>query len=235
VGLGGKPTRKNITAQVVEVLKGDKETKQVLIVADVFKTGQNEQIMVEQKTSNFTRRYGVPFNLPKDKDALVFLTTAKGSGEGEKKEWQLLQPVLVGAPRESVAAATEAIRTAAEWSKDPELSAEDAAAIDKLIADLGDKVFATREAATEALIARGEAVRGKIRAAQKSQDPEVRERAGHILDAITPAFLKGSPASDPATGMMVPGANGVMIMQQIQQGGGQVKIEMRAGAADGAE
>lgn len=62
----------------------------------------------------------------------------------------------------------------------------DAAAVDRLLADLTSETFATREAATAGLIAAGDAAEGKVRAyLAATPDPEGRLRAGQILVTIS--------------------------------------------------
>jgi len=59
-----------------------------------------------------------------------------------------------------------------------------AAAIEGLIADLGSDDFETRDSASDRLTAMGGAVRKRVESALTSSDPEVRLRAGNILEAL---------------------------------------------------
>jgi DNA-binding transcriptional ArsR family regulator len=214
---------KTISADVVELLKGDKDAKALKIVAQVRKVGNQEHLMitVERQVGNATYKtiQSVPFTLAKDKESLVFLKLLReekdDAGKVTGKVWSLTQPLCDGAPKETVAAAKEALKKLADWEKAPELSAEDAAAIDALVKQLGSDSFETREKATKALTAKGEIARGKLREATKSSDAETGERANRILEAITPAYLKGQQTStDPSTGVqLIQGGAGVQVIQ----------------------
>jgi len=58
------------------------------------------------------------------------------------------------------------------------------AAVDALVKDLGSDDFKIREAATESLIALGDAAKPALEAALKSADPEVKSRAERCLKSI---------------------------------------------------
>ena len=73
------------------------------------------------------------------------------------------------------------------WSAAPSQPARppwQAAAIEGLIADLGSDDFETRDSASDRLTAMGGAVRKRVESALTSSDPEVRLRAGNILEAL---------------------------------------------------
>ena len=222
---------KTVSAEVVELLKGDKEAKSLQIVAQVRKTGNQEQLMVtvERRMNNgasFRTTQMVPFTLAKDKESLVFLKLLREekdeAGKVTGKVWSLVPPVPDGAPKESQEAVRAALRKLADWEKAPELSAEEAAALDALVKQLGSDSFETREKATKALTEKGEVARGKLREAGKSADAETRERAARVLEAITPEYLKAQPATDPSTGVQIfqgGGGAGVQIIQMEVQAG----------------
>ena len=230
VRIGGmQPTKeKLISAEVSEVLKGDKETKAVRIKASVMQAGQAEYLIIAVERDvnqgglqrKWRQPYSVSMTLAKGKSSLVFLKVAEekkdDAGKVVERSYALLQPVLDGAPEKAVAAARAAVKTIEEWNNPPRLSAEDEAAVAKLIKQMGDNDFAEREAATKALIARGPAVRALVEAATKSEDPEIKQRAAQVLEAVKPESLK--PAADPSSGfpgMMMQMNNGVRF--QVQQ------------------
>jgi hypothetical protein len=70
-------------------------------------------------------------------------------------------------------------------SEPPKFSAPVAAAVRKLMGDLGSDDYETREAASRALAAMGDAVRAEIEPATRSRDPEVRCRAQDLLEALS--------------------------------------------------
>jgi hypothetical protein len=224
---GWQTVEKTISAEVVELLKGDKETKALKIVAQIRKIGNQEHLMVTvdrvMPGGGVARTtQSVPFNLAKDKETLVFLKLLREekdeAGKVTGRVWSLLPPIPDGAAKETVDAARAALKKVADWEKAPELGADEAAAIDKLIKELGSDDFATREKASKALIDKGDVVRGKAREALKSPDAETAARAGTILEAITPAFLKKGDAANPSTGI------------QLFQGGAQIiQMEVRVG------
>lgn len=104
--------------------------------------------------------------------------------------------------------ATALILIAAVWAGGAEPATRpvvEEAAIARLITDLGSDAFATREAATAALLKAGKAAEAQLRqAAEKATDAEVRNRAtvvlarladsaggGKVLRAVTPALTNG--------------------------------------------
>ncbi|HOX06093.1 MAG TPA: HEAT repeat domain-containing protein [Planctomycetota bacterium] len=234
-GMGG--TEKLVSAEVTEVLRGDKEVKAVRIQASTFKNGATEMMLVnldqEWKDPNgamvrrFSRQTTVPFTLAKDKTALVFLKAVEnkkgddGKDAGDAKPavrlYKLVLPLLDGVPEKALAAAREAVKRLADWDNPPKLSAEDQAAVEKLVKELGSDDYATREAATKALSAKGPAIKPLMEAAAKgSADPEVKQRAGQVLEAIKPESLK---PPDPSAGF---GSGGGVIMMQ---NGVQVQVQ----------
>jgi len=115
-----------------------------------------------------------------------------------------------------VAAVKAEAKRIEEWNNPPKLSAGDEAEVAKLIKQLGDNDYAVREAATKALSAKGPAVKALVEAAAKSEDPEIKQRAAQVLEAVKPESLK--PAADPSSGfpgMMMQMNNGVRF--QVQQ------------------
>jgi hypothetical protein len=147
------------------------------------------------------RNPSCPFALEKDKTALVFLRAAERAGEEGKpaeKVWWPAGPFFAGAPDAAVKAVRETLTSLAAWETPPKLSAEDEAAVRKLVAELGSAEFARREAATKALVARGAAVKPLIEEALKtSSDPEVKTRAEQVLEELRPEILKPDPAAQP--------------------------------------
>jgi hypothetical protein len=75
-----------------------------------------------------------------------------------------------------------------------EPSAEEAARIAKLVAELGSDEWARREAAGKALAEAGRTALGALRKALASPDPEIVERAAAVLKAIEAAAVK--PVAD---------------------------------------
>lgn len=227
----GGGEEKTVSAEVTEVLRGDKDLKDVKFTVMVFKQGEREMMLITVKQERnvggnrmqWTQSTAVPFPLAKDKKALVFLKK-----EGEKKdadgkvverEWSLLEGRLFGEPLEKpLAAANSALKKLAEWDLPPKLSAEDEAAVRQLIADLGSETFATRENATKALIEKGAGVKALVEeAAKNSADAEVKQRAGQILESLKPDMLKGSDSG------AADGNRTIMF-----QGGGVVEMKLDA-------
>ena len=66
--------------------------------------------------------------------------------------------------------------------------------IAKIVRDLGHASFAQREEAMQLLWSRGESAELAVRAAQRSQDPEVARRARHILDKYRGGNYPDTPA-----------------------------------------
>jgi hypothetical protein len=79
----------------------------------------------------------------------------------------------------------EAVKLIAEQLKP--VPAADAAAVKRLIAELGDDEFATRERAERRLRELGESVEGDLRAAARAHDPEVRGRAAALVKKLDAA------------------------------------------------
>jgi hypothetical protein len=224
---------KTVSAEVVEVLRGDKDVKSVKFPVTVFKQGDKEMMMITVKRERnvggnkmqWVQSTGVPFPLAKDKNALVFLKKEgeKKDAEGKvvEREWSLVEGRLFGEPLEKpLAAAKEALKKIAEWENPPKLSAEDEAAVKKLIAELGSEVFATRENATKALIDKGGAVKPLVEeAAKNSTDAEVKQRCDKILEALKPEMLKGPEANAGA-------GDGIFTIQGAGGGVVQMHVEM---------
>jgi hypothetical protein len=199
----------------------------------VFKQGDKEMMMITVKRERnvggnkmqWVQSTGVPFPLAKDKNALVFLKKEgeKKDAEGKvvEREWSLVEGRLFGEPLEKpLAAAKEALKKIAEWENPPKLSAEDEAAVKKLIAELGSEVFATRENATKALIDKGGAVKPLVEeAAKNSTDAEVKQRCDKILEALKPEMLKGPEANAGA-------GDGIFTIQGAGGGVVQMHVEM---------
>jgi hypothetical protein len=237
VRIGGMQAAKEklISAEVSEVLRGDKEAKTVRIRVSVMQAGQAEYLVLnldrEFKDPNgnvqrkWRQQYTLPMTLAKGKSSLVFLKVAEekkdDAGKVVERVYSLLQPVLDGAPEKAVAAVKAEAKRIEEWNSPPKLSAGDEAEVGKLIKQLGDNDYAVREAATKALSAKGPAVKALVEAAAKSEDPEIKQRAAQVLEAVKPESLK--PAADPSSGF--PGVGGGMMLQN----GGQIfKFQMQA-------
>jgi len=236
VRIGGMQPAKEklISAEVSDVLRGDKEAKTVRIKANVMQAGQAEYLVLgldrEFKDPNgnvqrkWRQQYTLPMTLAKGKSSLVFLKVAEekkdDAGKVVERSYSLLQPVLDGAPEKAVAAVKAAVKQLEEWSNPPKLSAEDEAAVARLIKQLGDNDYAVREAATKALSAKGPAVRALVEAATKSEDPEIKQRAAQVLEAVKPESLK--PAADPSSSF--PGMGGGIM---LQGGAGVVQFKVQ--------
>lgn len=237
VRIGGMQAarEKLISAEVSEVLRGDKEAKTVRIKASVMQAGQAEYLVLnldrEFKDANgnvqrkWRQQYTLPMTLAKGKSSLVFLKVAEekkdDAGKVVERFYSLVQPVLDGAPEKAVAAVKAEAKRIEEWNNPPKLSAGDEAEVGKLIKQLGDNDYAVREAATKALSAKGPAVKALMEAAAKSEDPEIKQRAAQVLEAVKPESLK--PTADPSSGF--PGVGGGMMLQN----GGQIfKFQMQA-------
>jgi len=227
---------KTIRAEVTELLRGEgaaKDAKAVAIKAQVMSTGKREQLLItvdrEFKTPDgnvarrFTQQTSVPFTLEKGKSSLVFLKL-----DGERKDadgkvverfYKLVPPVLDGAPEKALAAAREALKQIAEWNSPPKLADGERAAVEQLIKQLGDDAFETREAATKALIARGAAVKELVEAAARSDDPEIKQRAEQVIEAVKPESLKPQDQTN-----AWPGGGAIM----MQNGGVQVQMRQMA-------
>jgi len=230
---GMATTPKIVTAEVTELLKGDKEVKTVKFSVPVMKQGNKEMMLVtrtvDQMAGNarFRRSFQqwVPFELAKDKPALVFLkkTGEKKDADGKvvEREWAVEGPLFGTAPEKATAAARDALKKIAEWDNPPKLSAEDQAAVKQLIADLGSDDFATREAATKALVAKGGGVKPLVEEALKaSKDPEIKQRAEKVIEDLKPEAVKtGDPnaAGDFNKGVIF-GAGGGAVQFQMQAG-----------------
>lgn len=208
-GVAGGPQKEIvISAEAVDILKGDKDVKEIKIRANVMDAGKQQMLVVtETRESNdgnggvfkFQQTYTLPLTLAKDKQSLIFLKVADvrkdASGKVLERSYTLMPPLPDGAPEKTVAAVKDALKRIAEWENPPKLSADDEAAVKKLIADLGNNSFETREAATKALTEKGGMVRALVaEAAKSSTDAEVKQRAENILEAIKPEFLKAEPA-----------------------------------------
>jgi hypothetical protein len=90
--------------------------------------------------------------------------------------------ILAAAPARAAPLIRAAVRPAAPV---------DAAAVDRLLADLASETFATREKATAGLIAAGDAAEEKVRAfLVATPSPEARQRAAQVLGAVS-----GPPAT----------------------------------------
>jgi len=202
-----KIKKRRIEAEVTEVLRGDREIKKVsLTVWTSMATGKELMVVIDTAgmaaSTPFKVHYrnpSCPFALEKGGTAIVFLRVQeKAAGEDKPAErvWWPAGPFFAGAPKAAIAAVKETLARLAAWENPPKLSAEDEAAVRKLIADLASDDYDTREAATKALVGRGTGVRPLLEEALKnSSDLEVKARAGRVLDELQPDILKSDPSA----------------------------------------
>ena len=235
---GAAQKEKTLAAEVSEVLKGDKATRTVKARFATAELANKREMLVFPIEQSFadgqgnvqkvTRIQYLPLTLVKDAQVMLFL---KAPGAGREKDagdkqaervWELVAPPVKDPAERALAAVKDALQKIADWENPPKLSAADEAEVQKLIADLGSKDYATREAASKALIARGGVVKPLVEAAAKSPDPEVQQRAKDILEALKPECLKpaSSSPSGPGNVMRFQGGVGVGAVQvQVIQGG----------------
>ncbi len=228
---------KEVNGEVIQMLHGKDSAKTVKFLVNVRGEGKAARAIFQQTQENgdpaigmqgsFTRSTSVPFTLAAGKKSLVFLKLEReikdDEGKVTERIYRLLPPLVDGVPEKTIALVREALKKLAEWEKAPKLTAEQAGKIAALITQLGDDDYEVREKATKDLIARGAIVRGKVREALESTDPEVKKRAEQIMEAIKPVGLKPGNSSTTTT----TNPNGVMI---IRDGGNvQMKVQMRAG------
>lgn len=213
---GGEPTVRLVSAEVVEVLKGGGPAKALNfpVVTGKVKLGKAPPAEVVAVQDWYQRgKYGTRraraltyarYRLAKDQKLLVFLreiATVEEGGKVAERQYALTDPSVGGAPEKAVEAVKKTLKEIADWEKPPKLPAEEHSAMKKLVNELGSPDFRTREAATAALIAKGLAAKGPADEALKSSDPEVKQRAGTILEAIKPAVLKAKATEDGDEGL----------------------------------
>ena len=129
---------------------------------------------------------------------LVEVALAGGSDPAVKDRTER----IVGA-RKLAVAVKELLKRMAEWENPPKLSADGEAAVKKLVADLGNADFKVRAAAAKALTEKGCVVRPLVETALAgSSDPEVKDSAEQILEALRPPGLR---PEEGAAGIIVPG------------------------------
>lgn len=137
----------------------------------------------------------------------LLLSTSIDVGRADDEVDALLARLFEGAPVEALTAAKSLramgarAREGLERRVDPAgaidratpPSAEEQAEIARLIDELGDARFMTREAATAALVAKGTAALPQLREASRGTDPERCARASQALQAIVPPARNDGP------------------------------------------
>jgi hypothetical protein len=204
----GEPVVREVSAGIEEVLKGDKDAKAMKavtfrVVTAKVKIGKGpftEIVVVKDWYAGGD--YGLRraralvsarFTMAPDRKYLVFLAPFEhkdAAGKAVERGWALADPPVEGAPEPAVAAVKGTLQQIADWEKPPKLAPEAEAAVQRLIAGLGSTDFKAREAASQALIAKGPAIRPYLEAARASPDPEVRQRAETVLGEVKPAVLR---------------------------------------------
>jgi hypothetical protein len=167
--------------------------------------------------------------------ALVFSAAAR-AGEAVAKKYGAPEPIRppINNPAVTEEQKQKAEKLVVEYVVPvaaAEPTAEQKAAIDKLIAGLGSKDFQEREAASAAVVNHGPAALAALRAAAKSQDVEVSTRAGVAIAAIETAARQGLVAELKKD----PGAAQVVVAQKLNEASAaQTKATQAAAEADKA-
>jgi hypothetical protein len=194
-----KIRKRQVAVEVEECLKGEKDYKDLKTLKfRVFTsttTGKELSLVVSgakemSETTPFKAHYrkpSFPFTLAKGARGIVFLKAAEKKDEAGKvleRSWSPAGP-LMGPEADRLVAAVRALeKQVAEWEKLPKLSAEDEAAVRKLVADLFNADFQVRAAAAKALSEKGGLEKPLVEVALAGgPDAKAEDRVERILGA----------------------------------------------------
>ncbi|HOX05103.1 MAG TPA: hypothetical protein PK280_01780, partial [Planctomycetota bacterium] len=131
------------------------------------------------------------FAMSAGKTCVLFLRTAELPQSGGESQAPVAEHTAEAVPLEEPDAALLAslrafCRASADWTRPPELPAEEDTQVKALVADLGSEDFGKREQAEAALNAKGARVRLYVEAAAQDRDAERAFRAKVVLQTIQP-------------------------------------------------
>jgi hypothetical protein len=201
---GGGPAGQVLRArcEVVELLRGAAGLKELVVLQRHFDTNAAQQQLWQEaqkakRQPNFTQEDLLKAAaLAEGESYLLFLIPDETAtpAKGEKGPFFSTAMFPIGAPgAELLAEMRKMAKRIREYQQPPELSAEQAAAAERLLAELAATDYGVRTKANDALAAMGPAVRKLLEAAVKStKDLETRERCRLLLEDIKP-IPGGSP------------------------------------------
>jgi len=208
-GLSGQALRARV--EVAELLRGAGGAKELAVLQRHFDTNAAQQQLWQEaqkakRQANFTQEDLLKAAaLAEGESYLLFLIPDETAAPAKGEKGPVFSTAMfpVGAPgAELLAEMRRMAKRIREYQNPPELSAEQAAAAGRLLAELASTDYAVRAKAHDGLAAMGPAVRKRLEETVKSaKDLEVRERCRLLLEDIKP--IPGGEPEDWAGTMII--------------------------------